>query len=152
MNCGRRKERWLQTKRRGGVDRKWCAFKESVSYVQGLSTISEKKPKKRPRDFLSDPFPILVWRGFTRTPHHLNGSRGLCTVPMHTRDAYFPSCATLIAHTPEICAYKGGCGSKKFLWFLVKLEMNKKLSDTKNHAFYGTNRFLKIATPILHQY
>jgi len=71
---------------------------------------------------------------------------------MHTRDAYFPSCATLIAHTPEICAYKGGCGSKKFLWFLVKLEMNKKLSDTKNHAFYGTNRFLKIATPILHQY
>ena len=60
------KEKATANEREGAArTRKRCAFKDSVSYVPGFTTVSEKKnSQRRPCDFMSDlppPHLSLTW-------------------------------------------------------------------------------------------
>jgi len=78
-------ERKGDCERREGAarTRKRCAFKDSVSYVPALTTISAKTkiPAKKTTWFLSTPPPPPTWFDVVLQGTPLIEPRGLCTVP-----------------------------------------------------------------------
>jgi len=67
--AGKEKMTVNEEKRWRGLEKR-CAFKGSVSCLPGLTTVSAKKQKKRPRGFLSiapSPHRGLTW--FHKEPH-----------------------------------------------------------------------------------
>jgi len=91
INIGRGKKRWYCEQRGWAArTRKSCAFKDSVSYVSGITTVSAYgNSKKRPRVpfcFCRTPPPTPSspsWFDVVLHGDHLplSGPRGLCTVP-----------------------------------------------------------------------
>jgi len=70
-----------------GRPRKRCAFKDSVSYAPGLTTVSVRKQPKETTWLIDGPAPPFPHYGFTwfykKPPSSpLYGPRGLCTVPV----------------------------------------------------------------------